>query len=73
MEFTTQEELYIKVLPVFKVKQRLLSITKYKNITNKDIWIYLSQKKWKYSHNLTLSEVVNDIITIEVEKINGGK
>ena len=73
MEFTTQEELYIKVLPVFKVKQRLLSITKYKYITNKDIWIYLSDNKWKYDYNLTLSEVVNDIITIEAEKINGGK
>lgn len=70
MEFTTQEDLYIKLLPAFKVKKRLIGITKYKNITNADIWTYLSKTKWKYSHNLTIAEVVNDIITIEIEKVN---
>ena len=69
MEFTSQQELYNKLLPVFNVKKRLILFSKYKYITNEDIWVYLSQKKWKKSHNLTLSDIVNDIITIELEKI----
>lgn len=69
MEFTTKEELYQKLLPVFTVKKRLLSITKYNTITSIDIWNYLIKNKWQRSHNLTLSEVVNDIITINPIKI----
>lgn len=69
MEFTSQQELYNKLLPVFNVKKRLILFSKYKDITNEDIWVYLSQNKWKKSHNLTLSDIVNDIITIELEKI----
>ena len=68
MEYTSQEELYLALLPVFNVKKRILSITKY-NIDNKSIWLYLINNKWKNSYNLTISEVVNDIITIEPEKI----
>ena len=76
MEFTTEKELYLSLLPVFKVKQRLNTITKYQDIKNEDIWLYLKETKWKKSYNLTISEVVNDIITIEIEKIYnfiGGK
>ncbi len=69
MEFTTKEELYQKLLPVFNVKKRLLSITIYHYLTSTDIWNYLIKNKWQKSHNLTLSEVVNDIITIDPIKI----
>ena len=69
MEFATKEELYQKLLPVFEVKKRLLSITKYQSITNIDIWNYLIKKKWLNSHNLMLQEIVNDIITVEPEKV----
>ncbi len=72
MEYTSQRDLYLALLPAFRVKKRLLSITEY-NIDNKDIWIYLTNNKWKDSSNLTISEVVNDIITIEPEKLIGGK
>ena len=63
------------LLPVFKVKKRLNSITKYSDISNENIWTYLSQTKWRYSHNLTISDIVNDIITVNLEdiiKYNGG-
>lgn len=69
MEFATKEELYQTLLPVFEVKKRLLSITKYQSITNLDIWNYLIKNKWLNSHNLMIQEIVNDIITIEPEKI----
>lgn len=70
MEFTSQRELYQKLLPVFAVKKRLISITKYKNINSQDIWTYLVKTKWQTSSNLQLSDIINDIITIEVNKVN---
>ena len=30
---------------------------------------YLIENKWKHSHDLTLSEIINDIISLDVEKI----
>ena len=69
MEYTSQKELYLALLPAFNVKKRLLSITKY-HIDNEDIWTCLANNKWKYSYNLTICEIVNDIITIEAEEIN---
>jgi len=77
MEYTNQKELYIALLPAFSVKRRLNSITKYPNIKNSDIWRYLAESKWKYSINLTISDMVNDIIMVDVNDINqfiqGGK
>lgn len=70
MEFTSQKELYLKLLPVFNVKKRLISITKYKDITNEFIWKYLIETKWRNSINLTIGEMVNDIITIDIDKVH---
>ena len=69
MEYNSQKELYHSLLPVFKVKKRLLGITNYDDITDEDIWKYLAINKWKYSHDLTLSDIVNDIIMIDAEEI----
>ncbi len=65
MEYNNQYELYKALLPVFNVKKRLLLNEKYINITNEDIWKYLSITKWKNANNLTISEMVNDIIIID--------
>ena len=73
MEYTSQLELYKALLPVFKVKERLLSISNYNDVTNEDIWIYLIVTKWKNSHNLTISEMVNDIIMVDAANIKGAK
>lgn len=70
MEYASQHDLYKKLLPVFNVKKRLVIHSKYKYITNENIWLYLIETKWKKSYNLTISEIVNDIITIDLEEIN---
>ena len=75
MEYTTQKELYLKLLPVFKVKKRLLAYAKIYNIKNEDIWKYLSINRWKNSIDLTISDIVNDIINMDIEyiyKFKGG-
>lgn len=69
MEFTTQYQLYQRLLPAFNVKKRLLKNSKYENIKNEDIWKYLIENKWRQTYGLTLSEMVNDIINLEPENI----
>ena len=69
MEFASQYELYKKILPAFNVKKRLMKHNQNNNITNEDIWKYLIENKWKNSHDLTLAEIINDIITLDEEKI----
>lgn len=69
MEFSSQQELYNKLIPVFNVKKRLINNSEYKDITNEDIWHYLIENKWRTYHNLTISDIVNDIITLDLELI----
>ena len=69
MEYSSQLELYRALLPVFNVKLRLLKYNNFNDITNNDIWKYLSINKWKYSQNLTIAEIVNDIILIDAADI----
>ena len=61
-EFTSQKELYQRLIPAFNVKLRLLKESNYKDITKTDIWNYLKDNKWCKSIDLTLAEMVNDII-----------
>ena len=70
MEYLSQKELYIALLPVFRVKKRLNSVTKYPNTKNSDIWTYLTINKWKNSIGLTISDMVNDIILVDVNDVN---
>lgn len=69
MEFTSQYQLYKKLLPVFNIKHRLLAYKKINEITNEDIWKYLIETKWKKTYGLTLGEMVNDIINLDVSNI----
>lgn len=69
MEFTTQYQLYQRLIPAFNVKKRLLKNSKYEYIQNEDIWKYLIENKWRQTYGLTLSEMVNDIINLEPENI----
>ena len=69
MEYNNLTELYKALLPAFNVKQRLLSITIYHNLTNQDIWKYLAVNKWRRSNDLTIADMVNDIIMIDAKEI----
>lgn len=70
MEFTSLQQLYRKLIPVFNVKKRLILNSKYKDITNENIWLYLTETKWRQSKNLSLPEMINDIITVDLEDIS---
>ena len=68
MEFTSKKELYNFLIPVFNVKNR---INNYYGISIKfeDIWNFLAATKWSKATNLHLSDIVNDIITLENNKL----
>ena len=52
------------------VKRRLLKYSDCSYVLDKDIWEYLSIEKWKKKNNLTISEMVDDIINLDNIKIH---
>ena len=69
MKYKTEKELFIALRGAFNVKLRLLK-DDYDYITMVDIWNYLKINKWCKCKNLSLSEMVNDIINVDLEEIN---
>lgn len=69
MEYKNQEELYKALRGAFHVKMRLLKEKGSSDIQMIDLWNYLKITKWCKDQNLTLSEMVNDIITVDATKI----
>ena len=67
----SQYELYKLLEPVFKVKKRINNYYN-KDISDKDIWKVLS-KKWKNSYDLTINEIVNDIILLDAKEIRSNE
>ncbi len=68
MEFTSREQLYIFLIPAFNVKNRINRYYGY-NIEYQDMWNFLVTTKWHKSNNLQLSDMVNDIITMDIYKL----
>lgn len=62
LEFQTLEELYQRLYPALKMKKRELYRLGFCYIQEEDIWNYFRIYKWSKSHNLMLSEMVNDIL-----------
>ena len=73
MEFRSQKELYLNLIPALNVKMKLLKRNKMNNITKEDIWNYLKDNKWKNSVDLTLADMVNDIIHVDNNEVSNYK
>lgn len=69
-EITSKEELYKRVKPALRAKKRELSRLGYYYIKETDIWNYLIQSKWLKSHDLMLSDVVDDILNSSNRKLD---
>jgi len=69
MEYKTEKELYTSLRGAFQVKLRMIK-DKYDYIKMIDIWNYLKINKWCKDKNLGLSEMVNDIINVDIEKVD---
>ena len=69
--FNTIGELYKHVLPALKSKVRELKNLNLTGVEERDIWNYLKNNKWCGETDLTLFDIVNDILfTPEKEIIN---
>jgi len=69
LEYQSLEDLYKDLKGAFNVKLRLIG-EDYKHIKAKDIWDYLRIHKWSKDKGLTLSEMVNDIIEVDIKKVD---
>lgn len=64
IEFKDVNELYKRVVPALRVKKRILLKKDIKK-SEKEIFEYLVREKWSKEVNLTLSDIVNDIINVD--------
>lgn len=62
-KFRTLEELYRRLLPAFNTKVADLKRQKIYNVSEIDIWNYLKTYYWRNKKDLTLGEMVNDILS----------
>lgn len=65
----TLKDLYNRVLPALKSKVKELKNNHLSFVTEKDVWNCLKNTKWKEESDLTLYDIVNDILFIEEKKI----
>ncbi|NLL02235.1 MAG: hypothetical protein GX265_04370 [Mollicutes bacterium] len=61
--FKNLEELYQKVLPALTTKVNELKRSNIKYINEIDIWRFLRKNYWQNSKELTLGDMVNDILS----------
>lgn len=70
-EITTLADLYKLLLPALKSKRREMHSLKYVYVTEKDIWNYIKDNIWSKTSNLTLSDMVSDILNTDNDAIGG--
>ena len=69
MEYQNSYELFKDLNGAFNVKLRLIR-KDYDYISKVDIWNYLKINKWRYDTNLTIAEMVDDIIMVDINKVD---
>ena len=69
MEYKSEKELYQSLRGAFNVKLRMIK-DNYDYIKSIDIYNYLKITKWCKATNLSISEMVNDIISIDIQKVD---
>ena len=65
LEFNNLLELKTRIKPALSTKVK--EINSY--VTEEDIWNFLKEYNWKKANNLTLYDIINDIINLDKETI----
>lgn len=68
IEFNSLEELKQRVTPALETKLKELKSKNYNYVTTEDIWQFLI-KNWKKGKDLTLYDIINDILNLNNEDI----
>ena len=64
-EFTSLEELYNRLKPALEAKRIEMKRNGFNYIKIVDIWNYLKEIKWKKARDLSLYEMVDDVLNID--------
>jgi hypothetical protein len=65
IEFKSLEELYQRIKPALMTKKIEMHRSGYTYIKEEDIWNYLKEIKWRNSKDLSLSDMVSDILNTD--------
>jgi len=65
IEFNSLEELYDRIKPALKTKKSEMQRAGFLYIKETDIWNYFKEIKWQNAKDLSLHDMVNDIINID--------
>ena len=65
LEFASLKELYDRLTPALITKCSEMKRVGYSYIKEEDIWNYLKEIKWKKAVNLSLHEMVNDVLNTD--------
>lgn len=70
IKFTSLQELYNRLEPALSAKVSEIKRQKVLYIKKADIWNYLKSYKWHKETNLTLIDMVNDILNVDLSVID---
>ncbi|MDD3821915.1 MAG: post-transcriptional regulator [Bacilli bacterium] len=70
IKFNSITELYTRLQPALNSKRKELLRDNYHYIKNEDIWNYLKDNKWVQDRNLSLAEMVDDVLSCQNEAID---
>lgn len=65
VEFKTANELYERLKPALTTKVEEMRRNGYEYIKEEDVWNYLKEVKWVKSVNLSLYQMVSDVLNTE--------
>ena len=70
IKFNSLEDLYNRLKPALRSKIKELKSLDKIYIKENDIFDYLTETKWEKSNNLTLDQMVDDILYVDNNKID---
>ena len=65
IKFTSLQQLYDRLKPALSTRVSELKRLKIPYVKEEDIWNYLKTYKWNNSANLTLIDMVNDVLELD--------
>ena len=69
MEFNSLNELKLRITPALEARVSELKNNNITDISENDIWNYFKNNKWSVASDLSLAEMVNDILTCNISDI----
>lgn len=68
IKFKSLNDLYVRLYPAFSLKKEEL-LNEGIKVSEIDLWNYLKECIWSKYENLTLHDMVNDILNLETSKL----